>query len=65
MNDIYSCSKNCAESRLKSGSRLVRENKKEQSPSPGFRCMALFNKLEETHKYRNLCRHLLGRAHLL
>jgi len=45
--------------------RQVREERREQSQTPGSRCMTLLTQLDETRRRHLICRHLLGRAHLL
>lgn len=53
------------EAQEKRTARAAREDKAEKNITADSRCVALYYKLDEARKRHNLCRHLLGRAHLL
>lgn len=57
--------KNHGDAESKAAVRSVRDAKTEKNAAPDSRCVMLYNELDQVRKRHNLCRHLLGRAHLL
>lgn len=64
-NNNHASLKTRAEAQEKLPVRPTREDRNEKASSADTKCLALYYKLDEARKRHNLCRHLLGRAHLL
>ncbi|MBV8827637.1 MAG: hypothetical protein JO108_00255 [Acidobacteriaceae bacterium] len=57
--------KMCEEMSSTTATRLVARDGADKHPKPDSRSVALYIKLHEIRRVHNICRRLLGRAHLL